>query len=107
MHQPPAAPPTSIVQDREAIAGDAALAEVEPFGEVTCVITNDDIATTTTTTTTTLAPTTTDAGGQPVVPTTLAPTLPATGSSDVNVALTVVALGLLAVGGSLLALRRR
>jgi LPXTG-motif cell wall-anchored protein len=94
-------------QDREAIAGDAALALVEPFGEVTCVITNDDIPTTTTTTTTTIAPTTTDVGGQPVVPTTLTPTLPATGPSETNTMLIVLALGLLTIGGSLLALRRR
>jgi LPXTG-motif cell wall-anchored protein len=96
---------------REAIAGDAALVEVVPNGEVTCVITNDDIATTPTTTTpttTTPAPTTTDVGGQPVTPTTLAPALPATGPADgTNSMLIVVALGLLTIGGSLMALRRR
>src|SRR5690606_34476794 len=95
-------PPTSIVAT-EAIAGDAALAEVQPYGEVTCVITNDDVPTTTAApTTTTIAPTTTDAGGLPVTP-----TLPETGSSSSNTVMMVLALGLLTVGGSLMALRRR
>jgi LPXTG-motif cell wall-anchored protein len=88
----------------EAIPGAEALATVERDGEVTCVITNDDP---TTTTTTMLATTTTDLGGQPVVPTTLAPILPATGPNDSNGTMAVIALVLLAVGGSLLALRRR
>jgi hypothetical protein len=100
----------------EAIPGDDALATVEPFGEVTCVITNDDpttttsttsTTTTTTTTTTVLATTTTDLGGQPVVPSTVAPILPPTGPNDSNGTMAVVALVLLAVGGALLALRRR
>lgn len=102
-------PPNGLV-DNEAIAGDAALVEVVPNGEVTCVITNDDVAPTTTTTaptTTAPAPTTTDAGGQPVVPTTLAPVLPPTGSSTSNWVMAILAAGLLATGTTLVALRRR
>lgn len=95
-------PPTFVFQPTEAIAGDAALAEVQPYGEVTCVITNDDVPTTTAAPTTTIAPTTTDAGGLPVTP-----TLPETGSSSSNTVMIVLALGLLSVGGSLMALRRR
>lgn len=102
-------PPNGLV-DNEAIAGDAALVEVVPNGEVTCVITNDDVAptpTTTAPTTTTPAPTTTDVGGQPVTPTTLAPVLPPTGSSTSNWVMAILAAGLLATGTTLVALRRR
>jgi LPXTG-motif cell wall-anchored protein len=89
-------PPVGLI---EAIAGDDAVATVEPYGEVTCAITNDDpTTTTTTTTTTTLAPTTTTT-------TTLAPQLPPTGDS--NGTLAIIALVLIASGGVLLALRRR
>jgi LPXTG-motif cell wall-anchored protein len=54
-----------------------------------------------------VATTTTDPGGQPVVPTTVVPILPPTGPNDSNGTMAVVALVLSAVGGSLLALRRR
>jgi LPXTG-motif cell wall-anchored protein len=82
----------------EAITGDAALFELEPFGAVTCVITNNDnLVPTTTTTTTTLAPTTT-AGAQ----------LPATGGDSDSLGL-IAALGafMLLMGGTLVVARRR
>ena len=96
-------PPTTVIQPAEAIPGDDAMVTVEPFGEVTCEIVNDDP--TTTTTTTTMAPTTTDQGGGAGVPTTVAPVLPPTG--DDNGTMAIIATLLIAVGGALLVARRR
>ena len=95
-------PPTTELRQNEAIAGDDAVATVEPFGEVTCEIVNDDP---TTTTTTTMAPTTTDQDGGANVPTTVAPILPPTG--DDNGTMAIIATLLIAVGGALLVARRR
>ena len=95
---PPATTTTIILN--EAIPGDDAVATVEPFGEVTCEIVNDDP-----TTTTTLAPTTTDQGGGGAVPTTVAPILPPTG--DDNGTMAIIATLLIAIGGALLVARRR
>ncbi len=93
-------PPTTI-GPQEAIPGDDAVATVEPFGEVTCEIVNDDP----TTTTTTMAPTTTDQDGGANVPTTVAPILPPTG--DDNGTMAIIATLLIAIGGALLVARRR
>jgi LPXTG-motif cell wall-anchored protein len=88
------------VQPNEALSGGAALFELEPFGEVTCVITNNDNPVPTTAPTTT-APTTTD---QAQVP----PQLPATGGDSDSLGL-IAALGalMLLMGGTLLVARRR
>ncbi|TDT15267.1 LPXTG-motif cell wall-anchored protein [Ilumatobacter fluminis] len=96
---PPAT--SSSIPNFEAIAGDDAVATVEPFGEVTCEIVNDDP----TTTTTTMAPTTTDQDGGANVPTTVAPILPPTG--DDNGTMAIIATLLIAIGGALLVARRR
>lgn len=103
-------PPTFFILN-EALPGDGALAEILPFNEVTCTITNNDnpppttttaaTTTTTTTTTTTIATTTTNQGAGGL-------TLPATGTSgDANVAMALAALALIAAGALLLAARRR
>lgn len=94
--------PPDMVEPRqnEAIPGDDAVATVEPFGEVTCEIVNDDP-----TTTTTMAPTTTDQDGGANVPTTVAPILPPTG--DDNGTMAIIATLLIAIGGALLVARRR
>jgi LPXTG-motif cell wall-anchored protein len=98
-------PPTLGPPPAESLPGDAALAEILPFNQVTCTITNDDVpqptTTTTTTTTTTLAPTTTALGAA-------AGTLPATGTSaNANSLMAMIAMVLLASGGALLVVRRR
>jgi LPXTG-motif cell wall-anchored protein len=84
---------------REVLSGDIGLFELEPFGAVTCTITNNDDPQPTTTTTT-VAPTTTDQAQAPV--------LPATGGDSDSLGL-IAALGaaMLLMGGTLLAARRR
>ncbi len=100
------------IQVREAIPGADAAFEIGPLGEVTCTITNDDDPqpTTTTTTTTTTPPTTAAPTTQPpppTPPTTPTANLPATGSSSTSLPIVAIALGLIATGGSLIAVRRR
>jgi len=90
--------------DRELLPGDDGLFELEPFGAVTCTITNNDnpqpTTTTTTTTTTTVAPTTTDQAQAPI--------LPATGADSGSLGLmTALGVAMLLLGGTLLAARRR
>ncbi len=92
--------PNGDVSVTEAIPGADAAFEIEPFGEVTCTITNDDRPQPTTTT----APPTT---APPTPPTTMAAQLPATGNG--NTAWQIAAVGgmMLLAGSALLAVRRR
>ncbi|MEO1059537.1 MAG: LPXTG cell wall anchor domain-containing protein [Actinomycetota bacterium] len=92
--------PNADLVDTEALPGADAAFDIEPFGEVTCTITNDDRPQPTTTT---AAPTTTP----PPPPTTMAAQLPATGNGDT--AWQIAALGgmMLLAGSALLAVRRR
>jgi len=105
-------PPENSVLVNESLPGDGALAEILPFNQVTCTITNNDVPTTTTTvattttattttTTTTVAPTTTALGAG-------AATLPATGTSaTTNPLIAIVAMLLMASGAAMLLVRRR